>query len=129
MPNERWALLGGNGAGKSTLLRAIAAAARGDEYADSEISVDKRLRLGMLEQTAVSGSISTVREEVMSRMGAFITARTELDAAEAGCTTGAECELERLEEATAAFEAAGECALAVVGGAGLLGACAVGVFG
>lgn len=50
MPNERWALLGGNGAGKSTLLRAVAAAARGDEYADAEIAVDPRLRLGMLEQ-------------------------------------------------------------------------------
>jgi hypothetical protein len=50
MPNERWALLGGNGAGKSTLLRAVAAAARGDDYADAEIAVDPRLRLGMLEQ-------------------------------------------------------------------------------
>lgn len=50
MPNERWALLGGNGAGKSTLLRAIAAAARRDDYADMEIAVDEGLRLGMLEQ-------------------------------------------------------------------------------
>lgn len=107
MPNERWALLGGNGAGKSTLLRAIAAAARRDDYADMEIAVDEGLRLGMLEQTAVSGSTLTVREEVMSRMGDYQTAKAELEAAEAACTTGAECELERLEAATAAFEAFG----------------------
>lgn len=50
MPNERWALLGGNGAGKSTLLRAIASAARREEYADVEIAVNDRMRLGMLEQ-------------------------------------------------------------------------------
>jgi len=111
MPNERWALLGGNGAGKSTLLRAVAAAARGDEYADAEIAVDPRLRLGMLEQTAVSGSTSTVRQEVMSRMGAYQLARAELDAAEIACVTGSECELERLEKAASAFEAAGGYAI------------------
>ena len=40
-------------------------------------------------------------------MGDYQTAKAELEAAEAACTTGAECELERLEAATAAFEAFG----------------------
>jgi ATPase subunit of ABC transporter with duplicated ATPase domains len=40
-------------------------------------------------------------------MGAYQAARAELDAAEAACITGSDCELERLEKATSAFEAAG----------------------
>ena len=107
MPNERWALLGGNGCGKSTLLRAVAAAARGEKTEDGELLIASGLRMGMLEQTAVSGAETTVREEVMSRMGAFQKAKLELDAAVEGCVTGDECELERLEKAQSDFEAAG----------------------
>jgi hypothetical protein len=44
-------------------------------------------------------------------MGAYQAARAELDAAEAACLTGADCELERLEAATSAFEAAGGYAI------------------
>ena len=107
MPNERWALLGGNGCGKSTLLRAIGEAARGTRFEeDGELEVAGSLRVGMLEQTAVTGSESTVREEVMSRMGAFQAAKKALAEAEAACTTGSDCELELLEKAQSDFEVA-----------------------
>ena len=66
MPNERWAIHGTNGCGKSTLLRAISAAANGGgggRLADGgQLVVSSSLRLGMLEQTAVSGADTTVRE-------------------------------------------------------------------
>ena len=108
MPNERWALLGGNGCGKSTLLRAIGEAASGVRFEeDGTLEVASSLRVGILEQTAVTGSTASVRDEVMSRMGAFQAAKSALLEAEAACTTGTECELERLEKAQVAFEAAG----------------------
>ena len=107
MPNERWALLGGNGCGKSTLLRAISEAAQGTTFEDGELEVASSLRVGMLEQTAVTGSSATVREEVMSRMSTFQRAKAALEQAEARCTTGSECEVEALAQAQADFEAAG----------------------
>jgi len=110
MPKERWSLLGPNGCGKSTLLRAIAEIAQsgsdGSELANS-VYVDGKLQFGMLEQTAVSGAETSVRDEVMSRMTAYQSAKTELQAAEVACTSGDAAEVERLERATAAFEAAG----------------------
>lgn len=110
MPRERWSLLGPNGCGKSTLLRTIAAAAadateRGE--LSNTIAVNPRLRFGMLEQTAVSGSERSVKEEVMSRMATYQKAKAALEAAQAACVTGAECELEVLDKATTEFEAAG----------------------
>ena len=109
MPNERWALLGTNGCGKSTLLRAISAAAMGEKMKDEDgvLKVNPALRFGMLEQTAVSGSDSTVREEVMSRMVAFQSAQAALECAVEGCTTGSEDELACLELCQSDFEAAG----------------------
>ena len=59
----------------------------------------------MLEQTAVSGSERSVKEEVMSRMATYQKAKAALEAAQAACVTGAECELELLDKATADFEA------------------------
>ena len=109
MPSQRWSLLGPNGCGKSTLLRTISAAvvdAAGGELSN-QIVVNPRLRFGMLEQTAVSGSAMSVREEVMSRMGAYQRAKAALEAAEAACVTGDACELEALDEAASEFEAAG----------------------
>ena len=107
MPNERWALLGGNGCGKSTLLRAIGEAALGEVFEGGALQVSSALRFGMLEQTAVSGATSSVRDEVMSRMGPFQAAKGALEAAEAACTSGSVRELEALERAQAGFEAAG----------------------
>ena len=107
MPNERWALLGGNGCGKSTLLRAIGEAATGEVFEGGALQVSSALRFGMLEQTAVSGATSSVRDEVMSRMAPFQAAKGALEAAEAACTSGSVRELEALERAQAGFEAAG----------------------
>ena len=101
MPNERWALLGGNGCGKSTLLRAIGEAALGEDFEGGALQVSSQLRFGMLEQTAVSGATSSVRDEVMSRMGPFQAAKAALEAAEAACTSGSASELEALERAQA----------------------------
>ena len=90
MLKERWSLLGPNGCGKSTLLRTIAAAAvdasRGE--LSNQIAVNPRLRFGMLEQTAVSGSERSVKEEVMSRMAAYQKAKLALEAAQAACVEG-----------------------------------------
>eukprot|EP00966_Prymnesium_polylepis_P125115 2893360-Prymnesium_polylepis.1 len=63
----------------------------------------------MLEQTAVSGSDKSVRDEVMSRMGAYQAAKAGLQAAEEACGSGSgsESELQALEDAMADFEAAG----------------------
>ena len=73
----------------------------------NQIAVNPRLRFGMLEQTAVSGSDRTVKEEVMSRMAAYQSAKLALEAAEAACVAGTECELEALDKATSDFEAVG----------------------
>ena len=109
MPNDRWALLGTNGCGKSTLLREIADSCKGEKTSgdDGVIKVLSSLRMGMLEQTAVSGSETTVKEEVMSRMEDYQQARAELDAAEDGCLAGEQAELDCLEAAQAKFEAIG----------------------
>ena len=107
MPKERWALLGTNGCGKSTLLRAIAAAAQGEKLEEGVMQVSSELRMGMLEQTAVSGSDTSVREEVVSRMARYQAAQKAYDAAVEGCVTGSECELECLEAAQTEYEACG----------------------
>ena len=109
MPNERWSLLGPNGCGKSTLLKTISSAAVGGVGGElsNQIHVNPRLRFGMLEQTAVSGSARSVREEVMSRMADYQRAKAALEAAQASCVTGSESELKALDQASSDFEAAG----------------------
>ena len=107
MPKSRWAIQGTNGCGKSTLLRAIAASAKGDKLEEGLILVDSTLRMGMLEQTAVSGSDNTVREEVVSRMARFQAATKALNAAVENCVLGSEEELACLEKAQEEFEACG----------------------
>ena len=61
----------------------------------------------MLEQTAVSGSDRGVKEEVMSRMAAYQKAKLALEAAQAACVSGTDCELEVLDKATSDFDNAG----------------------
>eukprot|EP00919_Chromeraceae_sp_WS-2016_P057152 GHVR01135516.1.p1 GENE.GHVR01135516.1~~GHVR01135516.1.p1 ORF type:complete len:216 (-),score=34.39 GHVR01135516.1:499-1146(-) len=109
MPRERWSLLGPNGCGKSTLLRSISGAAvdAASGVTSSNIYVNPKQRFGMLEQTAVSGSGMSVRDEVMSRMAPYQRAKKALEVAEAACITGSECELEALDRATSEFEAVG----------------------
>ena len=102
-PNERWAIVGKNGAGKSTLLKTIAQTKPNDQ----NLALKSKVRLGFLEQTAVSGSTRSLRDEVMSRMDAFCSAQEELKAAEAACARGkvSASDLQRLETARATFEA------------------------
>jgi len=110
MPGERWAIQGTNGCGKSTLLRAIGTAARGEmseSYGDGLLQVSSSLRMGMLEQTAVSGSDRSVREEVVSRMVRYQAAKQALDAATEECVIGSSEELDCLEKAQVEFEACG----------------------
>ena len=81
MPGDRWALVGPNGAGKSTLLRALL----GDDVvrlSSGRVTVMRNCNVGYLEQTAVSGSQKTVKEEVTSRMGRIVEARSEMERAE-----------------------------------------------
>ena len=110
MPGERWAIQGTNGCGKSTLLRAIGTAARGETgntEDDGVLQVSSSLRMGMLEQTAVSGSDKSVREEVVSRMVRYQAAKQALDAATEECVIGSSEELDCLDKAQVEFEACG----------------------
>lgn len=59
MPNERWAIVGTNGCGKSTLLKALTGTAP-ELVMQGSINVMAGVRLGYLEQTAVSGSTTPV---------------------------------------------------------------------
>jgi len=110
MPGERWAIQGTNGCGKSTLLRAIGTAASGETGNTEDegiLQVSSALRMGMLEQTAVSGSENSVREEVVSRMVRYQAAKQALDAATDECVIGSSEELDCLDKAQVEFEACG----------------------
>ena len=110
MPGERWAIQGTNGCGKSTLLRAIGTAASGETGNTEDegiLQVSSSLRMGMLEQTAVSGSENSVREEVVSRMVRYQAAKQALDAATDECVIGSSEELDCLDKAQVEFEACG----------------------
>jgi len=106
MPGDRWAIVGENGCGKSTLLKALTGTLP-ELLMEGSIKVMPGVRLGYLEQTAVSGATTSVKSEVMSRMTEYQEALGELQESEDACTSGSECELERLEAATGAFEACG----------------------
>ena len=64
-PGERWAVVGENGFGKSSFLKVALGLWTASAGAATRRS---GARIGYLEQTAVSGSNLTVKEEVMSRM-------------------------------------------------------------
>ena len=55
------------------------------------MQVSSELRMGMLEQTAVSGSDTSVREEVVSRMARYQAAQKAYDAAVEGDGLGVRC--------------------------------------
>ena len=122
LPGERWGIVGPNGAGKSTLLGAILGV---HESTTGGIAVKEDASVGYLEQTGVGGSSSTVREEVMSRMGDLAAAQAELDAATAAVEGGdySEEALERMGAAQEDFEDKGgytaeETVAKVLGGLG-----------
>lgn len=113
---ERWGLVGVNGAGKSTIMKAILRndprfADRAESIAVREgtIAISQTLSVGYLEQTAVTGSERTVKEEVMSRMDRLVRAKEAYDRASEAVANGdiSEQAMERLAEAEAAFGAAG----------------------
>ena len=56
------------GAGKSTLMSALVGCVA---VREGRVAIRPGLRVGYLEQTAVSGAKTTVREEVASRMAAL----------------------------------------------------------
>ena len=102
-PGEICGLVGANGSGKSTLVRVLSGA-RGASAGSA--TVGTRL-VGVLEQTAVSGSEKTVEEEAMSRMThvreAERAVREALDDMERGESGAAG----RLAEANARWDAVG----------------------
>ncbi len=76
---------------------------------EGEVLIAKKARMGYLEQKGVSGSTSTVREEVSSRMDRLTSATTALDKAEKAVSEGDTTDeaLIELEEAAIEFENAG----------------------
>jgi len=108
MPGDRWGLVGPNGAGKSTLLKALMGS-ENIRVADGSVAVQKGSRIGYLEQTAVSGSTATVREEVMSRMTRVLEARDFMESAQARVEGGdySDGALQSLADSVQAFEDAG----------------------
>jgi ATP-binding cassette, subfamily F, member 3 len=129
-PNTKWGLVGSNGAGKSTLLQAIVGQVsidtRDNEGAfvalglprqkrqgsgnrnnnaaddvDVDVDEDDDRGIGYLKQTAVAGSKRTVYEEAASGMRELNAARRDMEAAMM------REDFDRLDEATARFEALG----------------------
>lgn len=75
MEGERWGIVGANGCGKSSLLGHIVGTY---ESSAGGVAVKRGCSVGYLEQTAVTQSARSVRDEVMSRMGAVAEARSRL---------------------------------------------------
>jgi ATP-binding cassette subfamily F protein 3 len=96
--------------GKSTLLRAITNT--GGELVtirEGNVIIAKKARMGYLEQKGVSGSTSSVRVEVSSRMDRLTAATKALESAESNVSEGDTSDeaLLALEAAASEFEAAG----------------------
>ena len=122
MPGERWGIVGPNGAGKSTLLGAILGI---HDMTTGHVAVKTDADVGYLEQTGVGGSDTSVRTEVMSRMGALAEAQKALTEATERVEGGdySEEALEALGEAQTQFEEKGgytaeETVSKVLGGLG-----------
>ncbi|KAI2513276.1 ABC transporter [Fragilaria crotonensis] len=84
-PSQSWAIVGANGCGKSTLLKALVGDLALD---DGTMLIANKLKVGYLQQTAVSGSNKTIYEEAASAM-------TEIQEARAapGESTSCSCQL------------------------------------
>ena len=98
--------MGPNGCGKSTLLKAIVGSIPLDE---GQIFIGKNVKVGYLKQTAVSGSMKTVREEASSEMYEINHARREMDRLESLIENGDSSErtLNALSKVQAQFESVG----------------------
>lgn len=103
-PNEICGLVGANGCGKSTLVKCLAGA-RGVD--DGYARVAHGAVVGVLEQTAVSGSTLTVEQESMSRMTHVRDAERAVDEATRDLEVGVPGAAQALAHAQAAYEAVG----------------------
>jgi ATP-binding cassette subfamily F protein 3 len=109
-PSQSWAIVGANGCGKSTLLKALVGDLALD---DGTMLVASKLKVGYLQQTAVSGSNKTIFAEAASAMTEIQEARAALERAQAavvnsdsvGSTDAAA--LAALDRATQHYEAVG----------------------
>ena len=79
MPGTAVGIVGENGAGKSTLMKALVGL---HPVAGGRVRVAPGVRIGYLEQTAVSGSERTVWEEAVSQMRTLNAAKAALEEAE-----------------------------------------------
>lgn len=109
MSKDRWGLVGKNGAGKSTLFRAITNENENVKVREGSINKGKSIQLGYLEQKGVSGSVRSVRDEVMSQMTALVEATKRLESIEHKVAEGDTSDeaLEALSQATVDFDLAG----------------------
>lgn len=106
-PTQSWAIVGSNGCGKSTLLKALLGELSLDE---GSIVVANKLKVGYLQQTAVSGSTRTIYEEAASAMTDIQNARDALEQAQSVVAAMMEPDdvaLKMLDRATQQFEAVG----------------------
>ncbi|KAJ1620721.1 P-loop containing nucleoside triphosphate hydrolase protein [Pavlovales sp. CCMP2436] len=109
---ERWGLVGVNGCGKSTLLRAILRNGEARSALRWLLLCSAQplcLSVGYLEQTAVTGSERSVKEEVMSRMERLVAAKDAYDVASERVSNGdcSDAAIELLGETEAAYGRAG----------------------
>lgn len=100
MEGERWGIVGPNGAGKSSLLGVVLGKW---PAATGHATVKAGSRVGSLEQTAVSGSTLSVRQEAMSLMGPLTEATYRLEIATRRVEDG-DCSEEALDELSQAQE-------------------------
>jgi ATPase components of ABC transporters with duplicated ATPase domains len=103
-PSEICGLVGANGAGKSTLVKCLSGRR---DVSDGYARVARGAAVGVLEQTAVSGSTMTVEEEAMSRMTHVIAAREAMEEATEAMASGDEGAARRLADAREAYDAVG----------------------
>jgi len=106
-PKQRWAIVGPNGAGKSTLLKAVTGLQRIDE--GEALIASKKIKVGYLRQTAVSGSKKTVAQEAASEMSEINEAKEWMETLEKRIENGDSSEktLNELAEAQERFANAG----------------------
>ena len=83
-PSEICGLVGANGAGKSTLVKCLS----GRRDVSDGTPGGAGAAVGVLEQTAVSGSTMTVEEEAMSRMTHVMAAREAMEEATEAMAAG-----------------------------------------
>jgi ATP-binding cassette subfamily F protein 3 len=103
-PSEICGLVGANGAGKSTLVKCLSGRR---DVSDGYARVARGAAVGVLEQTAVSGSTMTVEEEAMSRMTHVMAAREAMEEATEAMASGDEGAARRLADAREAYDAVG----------------------